>query len=150
MAQTPLTRRQFLQRMSAGGAGLLLAACGGAPPEQPSAAQPTSQSGGDASQAQAPAATGAKQVVRFTMFGHPQLAEQMVAKFNETHPNIEVQFERSEGQGYNEKISAAIASGDAWDVFRAPNTFPTRFGPKGVLEDLTQYINSDTKYPASM
>lgn len=154
MAQTPLTRRQLLQRMSAGGAGLLLAACGGAP-EQPSAAQPTSQSGAaespsQAPQAQAPAASGPKQVVRFTMFGHPQLAEQMVAKFNETHPNIEVQFERSEGQGYNEKISAAIASGDAWDVFRAPNTFPTRFGPKGVLEDLTQYINSDTKYPASM
>jgi len=157
-----------------GAAGLVLAACGAEPPAQSGGTASTAQSSGTAStaqsgataptaqsgaaesptqapQAQAPSsASGTKQVIRFTMFGHPQLAELMVARFNETHPDIEVQFERSEGQGYSEKISAALASGDAWDVFRVPNTFPSRFGPKGVLEDLAPFIDSDKQYPASM
>jgi multiple sugar transport system substrate-binding protein len=154
MTQRPsLSRRQFLRAISAGAAASVLAACGGST-SAPEAAQPTSDpaqpAATQAPAAEAPASTGAKQVVRFTMFGHPQIAEEMVAKFNETHPDIEVQFERSEGQGYGEKITTALASGDAWDVFRAPNTFPTRFGPKGVILDMSEYLNADTTYPASM
>jgi multiple sugar transport system substrate-binding protein len=141
-----LSRREFLQRLGLGAAGALLTACGGQPSAQPgataaAAAQPS---------AAAPGAAQQKQVVRFTMFGHPQLAEQMVAKFNQTHPDIEVQFERSEGQGYAEKLSAAIAGGNAWDCFRAPSTFPSRFGPKGVIVDLAPFINNDKQYPADL
>lgn len=143
MITPTLSRRQFLQRASLGAVGIVLAACGAQPPA-------ASQQGGQTA-TQAPGQTGgAKQVVRFTMYGHPQIAEEMVAKFNATHPNIEVRFERSEGQGYAEKITTALASGDAWDVFRAPNTFPNRFGPKGAIADLAQFINADTKYPTSM
>jgi multiple sugar transport system substrate-binding protein len=157
-----LSRRQFLRRVSLGGAAALLAACGGEPAAPSDTAQTTPAAGAAATQpaveatqpaaadTQVPATSGAaKQVVRFTMFGHPQIAEQMVEEFNKANPDIEVQFERSEGQGYGEKITAALSSGDAWDVFRAPATFPTRFGPKGVLEDLSPYISADTKYPAS-
>ncbi len=84
------------------------------------------------------------------MFGHPGLIEQMVPLFNKNHPGVEVQFERSEGQGYAEKLSAAIAGGQAWDCFRAPSTWPTRFGPKGVAADLNPYISADNVYPADL
>jgi len=143
-----LSRREFLQRVSVSAAGVALAACGSAPAPAPDqAAQATS---GSASSEPAPttaAPAAEKQVVRFTMFGHPGLVELMVPIFNETHPDVEVQFERSEGQGYAEKLSAAIAGGQAWDAFRAPGTWPTRFGPKGVAADLNPFITIDTEYP---
>ncbi len=92
-----------------------------------------------------------RQVVRFTLFGHPQLAEDMVQLFNETHPDIEVRFERSEGQGYGEKILAGLASGQAWDVFRSPNPADAlRYGVKGVAADIAPYLLADTQYPADL
>ena len=153
-----LSRREFLQRVGAGAAGLTLAACGGpaAPAtEQAGATAAAESAAGGAVAAETPvvptsAPSAEKQVVRFTMFGHPGLIEQMVPIFNESHPNIEVQFERSEGQGYAEKLSAAIAGGQAWDCFRAPGTWPTRFGPKGVALDLNPFITTDTEYPADL
>jgi ABC-type transport system substrate-binding protein len=55
MADTQLNRRRFLQLIAAGGAGALLAACGGAPATQPPAEAPTAAPGAAAPTA-APAA----------------------------------------------------------------------------------------------
>lgn len=140
-----LSRREFLQKVGVGTAGITLAACGSAPAPTAEQVGPTATIG---TAAAAPVAE--KQVVRFTMFGHPGLVELMVPIFNESHPDVEVQFERSEGQGYAEKLSAAIAGGQAWDAFRAPGTWPTRFGPKGVAVDLNPLIAADTEYPADV
>jgi multiple sugar transport system substrate-binding protein len=100
--------------------------------------------------AAAPAAGKGKPAVRYTMFGHPNIAEPMVAKFNETHDDVQVQFERSEGQGYQEKLSAALAGGNAWDAFRYSVNPLLRFGPKGTIVDLKPLLNDDRTYPANL
>jgi multiple sugar transport system substrate-binding protein len=134
-----LSRREFLRRTAASTAGAVLAS-----------SVTLAEASGTESPWIAPARQ-TKQTVTFTMFGHPNLAEQMVALFNQTHPDIEIKFERSEGQGYSEKVLSAIASGTAWDVFRAPSLNEAlRFGTKGIAEDLSSYLKSDTEYPADL
>ncbi len=135
-----LSRREFLRRAAASTAGAVLA----------SSATLAEASGTEGHPWAAPARQ-AKQTVTFTMFGHPNLAEQMVELFNKTHPDIEIKFERSEGQGYSEKVLSAIASGNAWDIFRAPSLNEAlRLGIKGVAEDLAPYLKADTEYPADL
>jgi multiple sugar transport system substrate-binding protein len=130
-----LSRRRFLQLSGTAATGLLLAACTTAVPS-------VSPEGGEA--------TAEKQVVTYTMFGHPNMIEEMVPLFNESHPGIEVQFERSEGQGYAEKLTAALAAGSAWDCFRSPNTASLQWGAKDVLVDITSFVEADEEYPADL
>lgn len=145
-----VTRRKLFSLMGMSTAITMLAACA------PKAVETTpAPAVSEPARTAAPAATAAlpqkeKQVVRFTMYGHPNLAEEMVDRFNETHEGIQVQFERSEGQGYEEKLAAALAGGGAWDCFRADRVFATRFGPKGALLDLTPFEEADTVYPEDL
>lgn len=130
-----LSRRLFLKMAAVTTAGAWLAAC------QASAPAPTT--GGQ--EASAPGQE--MQVVTFTMYGHPGLIEQMVPIFNEEHPDIEVKFERSEGQGYWEKLSAAMAGGTAWDCFRGDQARALNWGPKGAIANVADLIAQDTQYP---
>ncbi len=82
------TRRQFLKLAGAGSAAAVLAACGATPTTAPS--------GGESAQPTAPAE---RKKVTFTMFGHPGMIEQMVPIFNQSQSEVELVFERSEGQG---------------------------------------------------
>jgi ABC-type glycerol-3-phosphate transport system substrate-binding protein len=81
------------------------------------------------------------------MYGHPGMVEEMVPLFNETHPDVEVQFERSEGQGYWEKLSASIAGGTAWDCFRGDQLRALGWGPKNVIADVKPFMDIDATYP---
>src|SRR5690349_13444746 len=115
------SRRSFLKMAAVGSVGLAAAACQTAA-TGPTAAPP---SGGAATSAATSAATGAattaatsasgaasgagtetpqagapgeKQKITFSMYGHPGLVEKMVPLFNDSQSQVEVQFERSEGQ----------------------------------------------------
>jgi multiple sugar transport system substrate-binding protein len=168
----------LLGLIGAGAASAIVAACSsGAPPsnqapaEQPTqAAQPTAApqptAASQPAQTAAPTPTtaaqpttaaaapapapGQKTTVRYTMFGHPKIAENIVDVFNKSHPNVDLKFERSEGQGYSEKLSAALAGGNAWDSFRYDISSVLRFGPKGVLAPLDGYLTADKTYPANL
>lgn len=142
-----LSRREFLSLAGVGAAGALLAACG-PKPTAPPAEKPT----------EVPAATEKpeeptqapvmeKQTVTFTMYGHPGMIEEMVPLFNETHPDVEVAFERSEGQGYWEKLTAAVAAGQAWDCFRGDSNRALGWGPQGAVIDVKPFMDADTTYP---
>jgi multiple sugar transport system substrate-binding protein len=133
-----LSRRDFLKLAAVGTAGLALSACGGTP-------TPSTPSATDEPGAPPPAE---KQVVTFTMYGHPGLIEQMVPIFNETHEDVEVQFERSEGQGYWEKLTAAVAAGQAWDCFRGDQVRALAWGPRNAIADIKPFLDADTTYPA--
>jgi multiple sugar transport system substrate-binding protein len=136
-----LGRRSFLKAAGLSAAGIILASCAPAAATQAPASEvkPTN----------APAATTEKKKITFTMFGHPGLIEVMVPKFNETHPNVEVTFERSEGQGYDEKLAAAIAGGSVWDCFRTSAVNAARFGVKNVIIDQKPLEDADKIYPPS-
>ena len=141
-----LSRRSLLKRAGLAAGGVMLVACSKpTPTPQPKAttvAQPTK-----------PPATPApakKVAVTFTMYGHPGMIEQMVPLFNESHPTVEVKFERSEGQGYWQKLSAAVAAGSAWDCFRGDVNRALGWGPKGnVIVDVKPFLDADQTYPAS-
>jgi len=129
-------RRQFLKLAGAGTAAAVLAACGATPTTAPS--------GGEAAQ---PAAPAERKKVTFTMFGHPGMIEQMVPIFNQSQSEVELVFERSEGQGYDEKLAAAIAGGSAWDCFRTNGANMMRLGAKNTILDVMPYQKADKTYP---
>jgi multiple sugar transport system substrate-binding protein len=132
-----LSRREFMKLAAISTSGAVLAACGvqETPAPAPAAEEPAAQ----------PVAPE-KQVVTFTMYGHPGMVEEMVPLFNAAHPEVEVRFERSEGQGYWEKLAASIAGGAAWDCFRGDQMRALNWGPKDVIADLTSLVESDTTY----
>lgn len=130
---TKFSRRDFLKTTGIAAAASVLAACQPAANTQPTAAP----------------AKAEKKKITFTMYGHPGLIELMVPKFNEANPDIELTFERSEGQGYGEKLAAAIAGGTAWDCFRIGQADSARFGSKGAVIDLKPLQEVDKIYPAS-
>jgi multiple sugar transport system substrate-binding protein len=134
-----LSRRVFLKLAAVTTAGAWLAACQAPAPAAPGAVQEEGEG------ASAPAQD--KKVVTFTMYGHPGMIEEMVPIFNADHPDVEVQFERSEGQGYWEKLSAAIAAGTAWDCFRSDQARALNWGPKGAIANVADLIAQDTEYP---
>lgn len=136
-----MSRRNFLKAAAITASGAALAAC------QP-AAQGTQAPSGDAAQpASQNPAPKEKQKVTFSMYGHPGLVEQMVPLFNQSQNDVEVQFERSEGQGYWEKLTAAVAGGTAWDCFRGDIPHAQAWGPKGAILDVKQYVDIDKQYP---
>jgi multiple sugar transport system substrate-binding protein len=137
MNEKKFSRRNFLKAAAVTAAGAALVAC------QPAATQ---ESGKEPATGQQPPAKE-KQKVTFSMYGHPGLVELMVPKFNDSHDDVELVFERSEGQGYWEKLTAAVAAGTAWDCFRGDATRMHLWGPKGVIMDVTKYVESDTEYP---
>jgi multiple sugar transport system substrate-binding protein len=132
------SRRAFLKTAAIGAAGAALAAC------QPAAQQETPAPGGDVSNEPAPKE---KARITFTMYGHPNMVEQMVPLFNQSQDDVEVVFERSEGQGYWEKLTAAVAAGTAWDAFRGDPNRALGWGPKGAVLDVRSYLEQDTQYP---
>lgn len=137
---TKYSRRDFLKAAALGTAGAALAAC--APAAQP--AEPT-KAGGQVQPTTPPAKEKVK--ITFTMYGHPKLAEPIVDNFNKSQSEVEVAFERSEGQGYWQKLAAAVAGGTAWDCFRGDAPRALGWGPKGALADVKPYVDADTKYP---
>lgn len=159
-----ISRRSFLRLATTSLVGAALVACG--PTPTPTRVPPTATKPPAATQPPAaatatpipptatkPVATPApaqKQVVRFTMYGHPGLVEQMVPIFNAKYPNIEVKFERSEGQGYWEKLAAAIAGGGAWDCYRSNHYTCLRHGLKNVAIDLKPLQEKDSEYPQDL
>ena len=134
------SRREFLNIAAMGSAGAVIAACAPAT----STAEPT-QAGGQVQPTTAPPKEKVK--ITFTMYGHPNLAEPIVDNFNKSQSDVEVAFERSEGQGYWQKLAAAVAGGTAWDCFRGDATRALGWGPKGALADVKPFIDADTKYP---
>jgi multiple sugar transport system substrate-binding protein len=135
-----LSRRDFLRLTALGAAGAALVACGQpAATPQPDPVSPDEETG--------PPAAAGPQIVTFTMYGHPGLVEPMVEIFNETHDDVQVDFERSEGQGYWEKLTASVAAGQAWDCFRGDQVRSLGWGPRGVIADIQPFLDADSVYP---
>lgn len=67
----------------------------------------------------------------------------IVDAFNRSHPDIQVELEQLPGgwEEYNQKINAQIAVGDAPDIGRLGVAFVSQYVSKGLLEDLSPYVN---------
>lgn len=71
-------------------------------------------------------------------------------KFEVKHPDVIVKYEPIAGGGYPSKILTQIASGTAPDLFFIPGNSPIDLAKKGVLLDLTDYIERDKDYFADI
>jgi N,N'-diacetylchitobiose transport system substrate-binding protein len=104
-------------------AALVLSACGSDGDDDDSAA-PAEESG----------------TIRLWLNG-PDTPDEMVdfavEQFNETHPNVEVVFERQQWDGIVERLTTALSSDDSPDVVELGNTQAQAFEAAGALLDLT-------------
>jgi multiple sugar transport system substrate-binding protein len=118
-----LSRRDFLRIGGTAAAGAALAACGAAP------ARPASGS------------KGPVQLVyqdwRTDWF--PGLAQQMLAEFHATHPNIRV-FYTPDPENLEEKMLADMEAGAAPDVFAGCCNFFPAWAQRGFTLDLRPYL----------
>ncbi len=121
-----LSRRDFLRLAGVTAAGTFLAACG---------------AGG---LAPAPTSSGPVKLVyqdwRTDWF--PALAEEMLAKFHELHPNIRV-FYTPDPDNLEEAMVEEMEAGTAPDVFAGCCSFFPAWGQKGYTLDLRPYVEAD-------
>lgn len=122
-----ISRRSFFKIAGAATAGAALAACGGV-----GAPRPT------------PTSSGPVQLVyqdwRTEWF--PGLAQEMLAKFNETHPNIRV-FYTPDPDNLETKMPEDMAAGTAPDVFSGCCDFFPAWANAGYVLDLRPRVEAD-------
>ncbi|AZP37031.1 extracellular solute-binding protein [Acidipropionibacterium acidipropionici] len=118
---TPIARRTVL------GAGLaaVLAGCGG---------KKTATSSGSGG------------VTTLTYWSSLRGSDGVVAKFNESHPNIHVRLTDTPAgaSGTNAKIYNAFKAGNAPDLITLEQADVTQFALDGVLADITNRVSEDT------
>lgn len=128
---------------------LVIAACGGQQATEAPAQPSEGESGGtDAAQQQEEATSSGEQVtVRFWMQQDNLLVEAMqdlIASFEEEHPNIDVQLDSYPFTEYHQKVSTAFAGGDAPDVFWM-DVRTASFAEQGALLPLDDRITEETR-----
>lgn len=72
----------------------------------------------------------------------PGMAQEMLDKFNETHPNIQV-FYTPDPENYQEKVLADFQAGTAPDVFQGCCTHFPAWAQMGYTLDLSSYVEKD-------
>lgn len=92
-------------------------------------------------------------ITYFTFSAAPDhLAEldQMIAIFEESHPNITIEVETAPYEEYFTKLQALIAGGEAPDVFELNYENFVTFASKGVLADLSTEAEADPEFSADI
>ena len=84
----------------------------------------------------------------FTFWGSPQEktdVENMVAAFNDLHPDIHVQPQYIPNTGYDEKIATMVASGNPPDVAYLSSSSALQLASQGQLVNLSDYLGPQVK-----
>lgn len=118
-------------------ATVALAACGSGDADTDDSAEDAAASG---SADEGAAAEGENVTLRLWLNGEdtPQeMVDFAVAEFAETHPGVEVVFERQQWTGIVEKLTTALSSSDSPDIVELGNTQAQAFEAAGALADLT-------------
>jgi multiple sugar transport system substrate-binding protein len=101
---------------------LAVASCGG------------SDNGGNADEASGDV------TLRFSWWGNDERAritQQAIDAFEEAHPNITVNGEPLDFDGYFDRLATSVAAGDAPDVITLGGAYPREYGDRGALLDLS-------------
>ena len=65
------------------------------------------------------------------------IVDYAITEFNKVHPDVEVQFERQQWDGIQEKLTTALSGSDSPDVVEFGNTQAQAFEAAGAVVDLT-------------
>lgn len=71
--------------------------------------------------------------------------QELIAKFQEKHPNIKVKTESSPYNQFFQKLDTQIAAESAPDVWLSDGVLVPKYAERGVLMDLTERIQQDLK-----
>jgi multiple sugar transport system substrate-binding protein len=123
---TRLSRREFFHLAGVATGGAVLAACGRVLPPTPSASNRPVQL--------------VYQDWRTEWF--PPMAQEMLAQFNQQHPNIRV-FYTPDPDNLEEKMPAEMAAGTAPDIVSGCCGFFPAWANAGYLLDLRPYVEAD-------
>ncbi len=94
--------------------------------------------------------------VKVTFWGTPEevdIITHSIEDWQKAHPEIKVVFEHTPYTGYDSKILTRIAGGAAPDIITTEVNYFVTFATKGVLEDLTPFVQfaeqNDPEYKIS-
>ncbi len=87
--------------------------------------------------------------VRVAFWGSPEeidIITHSIEAWQKDHPDIQIVFEHTPYSGYDSKILTRIAGGAAPDIIATEVDYFVTFASKGVLEDLTPYIEASEDF----
>lgn len=90
--------------------------------------------------------------IKVTFWGSPEeidIITHSIQDWQTAHPNIKVIFEHTPYTGYDSKILTRIAGGAAPDIITTEVNYFVTFASKGVLEDLTPFVQKDPDFRVS-
>jgi multiple sugar transport system substrate-binding protein len=91
----------------------------------------------------------AKEKVKLSYFSwdpsQEKILNELIQKFQQENPNIEVSMQNYKPADYWPKISAMAASGEMPDVFDMSSGFVDEWASKGLLYDLQKLVDRDIK-----
>jgi multiple sugar transport system substrate-binding protein len=82
--------------------------------------------------------------IRFSWWGsdeRAELTEQAIAAFEEAHPDIDVEGEFIDWEGYWDRLATATAAQDMPDVLMQEERFLREYASRGALLDLSEYTD---------
>jgi len=93
-----------------------------------------------------------KTAVKVAFWGSPEeidIITHSISEWQQTHPSIKIVFEHTPYSGYDSKILTRIAGGAAPDIIATEVDYFVTFATKGVLENLTPYLEKETAQTGS-
>ncbi len=99
-----------------------------------------------------PSGKGGPVEVRVTFWGSPEevdIITHSIEDWQKVHPQIKVIFEHTPYTGYDSKVLTRIAGGAAPDVITTEVNYFVTFASKGVLENLTPFVQNDPDFKTS-
>lgn len=87
--------------------------------------------------------------IKVTFWGTPEevdIITHSIEGWQAVHPNIKVVFEHTPYSGYDSKILTRIAGGAAPDIITTEVNYFVTFASKGVLENLTPFVQNDAEF----
>jgi len=86
----------------------------------------------------------------YAAVGYDQFRSEESKKFEKLYPDLTVTYEPVPGASYTSKVLTMIAGGTCPDVFYIPGASPFDLTKRGVLLDLTSYIEADKDFFAEL
>ncbi|MCK4463211.1 MAG: sugar ABC transporter substrate-binding protein [Candidatus Omnitrophica bacterium] len=87
--------------------------------------------------------------IKVTFWGAPDeinIMKDIINEWQKSHSDIKVRLEHTPYRGYIDKLLTRIAGGSSPDIICTEVDFFVTFQSKGVLLDLTPYVDADSEY----
>jgi multiple sugar transport system substrate-binding protein len=139
-------RRGFLRVAAIAGGAAVLAACGGSPAAQPTAAPSAPDAAAPTSAPAVVEPSGGQVTIewfnRYTTATTQEVIPLMVGEFEKQYPNIKVNYQNpGNGEGYVEALLARVAGGNPPDIATLYEP-PVEFAARGSLLAIDDFMTS--------